>query len=217
MFASDACIVEAVDEHDRPVAPGTPSASVLITNLFNHVQPLIRYRLDDRFVVEAGDGHVRARVEGRHADVLWFGGVEIHPLTIISELTHEPAIVDHRVVQTDHGVDIDVVTSEPIDAQVVASVIERALTGACVDAPRVAVRVVERLPINPATGKIARFVPLHGPPSPSENLRAASGLATNRELPGVRASTQDDVAAGVWVRSPCRRCRAFRRGSIVRC
>ena len=167
VFASDACIVEAVDEHDQPVAPGTPSASVLITNLFNHVQPLIRYRLDDRFVVEAGDGHLRALVEGRQADVLRFGDVEIHPLTVISELTHEAAIVDHRVVQTDRGVDIDVVTSGPIDPHEVASAISRALSNADVLAPQVAVRVVERLPLNPATGKTARFVPLRRPPSHS--------------------------------------------------
>ncbi len=165
VFASDGCIVEAVDEDDRPVPPGTPSASILITNLFNHVQPLIRYRIDDRFVVEDGDGHLRACVEGRRADVLRFGNVEIHPLTIISELTHEPAIVDHRVVQTDSGVDIDVVTTAPIDPRAVAEAIERALAGAGVNDPRASVSIVERLPVDPATGKIARFVPAHRPQS----------------------------------------------------
>ena len=159
VFASDACIVEAVDDHDRPVPPETPSASILVTNLFNHVQPLIRYRIDDRVVVEDGDGHLRARVEGRRADVLRFGTVEIHPLTITSELTHEPTIVDHRVVQTDRGVDIDVVTTAPIDPRAVAATIERALARAGLDDPRASVRVVDRLPVHPATGKIARFVP----------------------------------------------------------
>jgi phenylacetate-coenzyme A ligase PaaK-like adenylate-forming protein len=41
--------VELVDEHDRPVRPGTPSSSILVTNLYNHAQPLIRYRIEDRF------------------------------------------------------------------------------------------------------------------------------------------------------------------------
>ena len=38
----DASIVENVDEHGRPVPPGTPGARVLVTNLHNLVQPIIR-------------------------------------------------------------------------------------------------------------------------------------------------------------------------------
>lgn len=166
VFASDACIVEPVDEQDRPVPPGTPSAAILVTNLFNLVQPLIRYRLDDRFTVEAGDGHLRARVEGRRADVLSFGDIDIHPLAITGELTHERAIVDHRVVQTDAGVDIEVVTNAPLDSTAVAATIERALTRAGLPAPRVTVRVLDRLPTDPATGKLARVVPLRPTRSP---------------------------------------------------
>jgi len=49
-FAGDACVTELVDRDDQPVPLGTPADAVLVTNLYNHVQPLIRYRLDDRFV-----------------------------------------------------------------------------------------------------------------------------------------------------------------------
>ena len=48
-FASDTCIAECADEANRPVAPGTPSAKVLVTNLHNLTQPLIRYELTDQF------------------------------------------------------------------------------------------------------------------------------------------------------------------------
>ncbi len=58
-------------------------------------------------------------------------------------------------------------TTAPIDPHAVASAIERALADAGVDAPRASVRVVERLPVNPATGKIARFVPTDRPRSTS--------------------------------------------------
>jgi phenylacetate-CoA ligase len=37
-----AAIVEVVDDHDRPVPPGMPGARVLLTNLVNRVQPLLR-------------------------------------------------------------------------------------------------------------------------------------------------------------------------------
>ncbi len=48
-FASDTCIAECVDEAGRPVSDGTASARVLVTNLHNLTQPLIRYELTDRF------------------------------------------------------------------------------------------------------------------------------------------------------------------------
>src|SRR5262252_8051182 len=45
MFNSDMCIIELVDAGNRPVGPGVPSEKVLVTNLYNLAQPLIRYEL----------------------------------------------------------------------------------------------------------------------------------------------------------------------------
>jgi phenylacetate-coenzyme A ligase PaaK-like adenylate-forming protein len=50
------------------VPDGTPSAKVLLTNLYNHSQPLIRYELTDQFTrhpADPGSGYLRATVEGR--------------------------------------------------------------------------------------------------------------------------------------------------------
>jgi phenylacetate-coenzyme A ligase PaaK-like adenylate-forming protein len=52
--AEDLFVFEAVDERGRAVPPGTPSARVLLTTLFNGVLPLIRYELSD--VVTMADG-----------------------------------------------------------------------------------------------------------------------------------------------------------------
>jgi phenylacetate-coenzyme A ligase PaaK-like adenylate-forming protein len=54
-FAEDGCIAELVDAEGRPVPLGTPSAKVLVTNLENPVQPLIRYEIGDSFVAVAGE------------------------------------------------------------------------------------------------------------------------------------------------------------------
>ena len=69
-FATDTCIVELVDARNQPVADGTASAKVLVTNLHNHTQPLIRYELTDRFIRHpaAGDPYLHAAVEGRQCD-----------------------------------------------------------------------------------------------------------------------------------------------------
>src|SRR5262249_37182315 len=83
--ASDLCIVDLVDEHDHPVPLGEPSAKVLVTNLYNRVQPLIRYELNDRFTREPDapeHGHLRAIVEGRCDDFLRYRDVEVHPHVI---------------------------------------------------------------------------------------------------------------------------------------
>jgi phenylacetate-coenzyme A ligase PaaK-like adenylate-forming protein len=82
VLASDLAIVELVDEGNRPVPPGTPSAKVLVTNLMNPTQPLIRYELTDRFVGQpdaAEHGHLRVTVEGRADELLGYDGVVVHP------------------------------------------------------------------------------------------------------------------------------------------
>ena len=48
---SDWYILEPVDEHDRRVPPGELSHDVLVTNLANRIQPIIRYRMGDRVAI----------------------------------------------------------------------------------------------------------------------------------------------------------------------
>ena len=43
----DLVLLEVVDADNRPVPPGTHGEKVLLTVLFNHTQPLIRYELSD--------------------------------------------------------------------------------------------------------------------------------------------------------------------------
>ena len=108
-FAEDGCIIELVDEEYRAVPPGTPCAAVLVTNLGNRLQPLIRYELTDTFVQQpaaAGHGHLRARVEGRSDDNFRYGAVTIHPLVIRSVLVRSPDVLEYQVRQTTSGIDV---------------------------------------------------------------------------------------------------------------
>lgn len=50
----DLVVVEVVDQHNRPVPPGTPGHKLLLTNLVNHTQPLIRYELTDSVTLADG-------------------------------------------------------------------------------------------------------------------------------------------------------------------
>jgi phenylacetate-CoA ligase len=160
VFNTDLCIVELVDADNRPVPAGTPTAKVLVTNLYNRVQPLIRYELADTFVEEASDGHLRASVHGRADDVLTFGHVDIHPHVVRSVIVRLPEVLDYQVRQTTDGIDVDAVADGSVDTAELAGKLAAALAGAGLQGPRVSVRIVERLDRNAASGKLKRFVPL---------------------------------------------------------
>jgi phenylacetate-coenzyme A ligase PaaK-like adenylate-forming protein len=50
-ISEDLVIVESVDENHQPVPHGTAGAKVLVTNLANYAQPLIRYEVPDRLTL----------------------------------------------------------------------------------------------------------------------------------------------------------------------
>lgn len=72
---NDWVIAEPVDADRRPVAPGTQSHTVLLTNLANRIQPILRYDLGDRVIERedpcpCGSPLQAIRVQGRTADTL---------------------------------------------------------------------------------------------------------------------------------------------------
>ena len=162
-LATDLAIVELVDERNRPVPEGTPSAKVLITNLSNLAQPLIRYELTDSFVQQPSSpnhGHLRVLVAGRTDEAFMYGGKAIQPLVIRSPLVKTPQVTEYRVRQTAGGVDLDIVVNAPVDEHALAGLIARSLSEAGLPDARVAIRVVDAIARDPRTGKVRRFVPL---------------------------------------------------------
>jgi hypothetical protein len=102
-FATDLCLAELVDAAGQPVPAGTPSATVLIANLHNLTQPLIRYELADSFTAALGTqpgGYLRASVEGRDDGMLRYGDVSIHPHAVRTVLVSAAAVAEYQVRQT---------------------------------------------------------------------------------------------------------------------
>jgi phenylacetate-CoA ligase len=164
-FNSDTCVVELVDAEDRPVPVGTPSAHALITNLCNRVQPLIRYRIEDRFTrhPDAGEhGHLRASVAGRSDEVLRWGALEIHPLVVRAALLKHPEVVDYQVRQTPCGVDAVLVADGALAESRLRDELRAALAAAGLAQPAVTVRRVDALERHAETGQVRRFLPLAG-------------------------------------------------------
>jgi phenylacetate-coenzyme A ligase PaaK-like adenylate-forming protein len=156
-FASDCCITELVDDDDRPVPAGTMGTAVLVTNLFNHVQPLIRYRLEDRFVRQPnpGSGHLHALVDGRASDLIEVGGRTVHALTISSPLTARAEVVDFHLMATGEGVHVEVVAPGGADGPALRAEIVASMEAAGVERPVVTLDVVESLHRLADTGKVA--------------------------------------------------------------
>jgi phenylacetate-coenzyme A ligase PaaK-like adenylate-forming protein len=161
-FASDNCLAECVDEDGRPVADGVPSAKVLITNLHNLTQPLIRYELTDRFTTAGTSpgGALRAGVEGRSDDVFRYREASVHPFVLGAPLLHAPAVREYQIRQTERGADIAAVIDGDFDPAVVMAAVERHLRDAGLAGPQVRVCRVGALDRDPMTSKIRRFVPL---------------------------------------------------------
>ena len=161
VLASDLAIVELVDERNRPVPPGTPSAKALVTNLMNPTQPLIRYELTDRFVRQpaaAEHGHLRVTVEGRADDLLAYGGMVVHPLVLRSVLVDTPEVIEYQVTQTRRGAHVQVVAPGGVDRPALAARLATALRGAGVHSAEVTVEPVAAIARHPDTGKSKRFL-----------------------------------------------------------
>jgi phenylacetate-coenzyme A ligase PaaK-like adenylate-forming protein len=106
---SDWAILESVDRHGQAVPPGTLGATTLLTNLANHVQPLIRYDLGDRTTLLAepcacGSALPAIEVRGRDDDMLRLGNaggrpVSVLPLALCTVLEEEAGLFDFQLCQ----------------------------------------------------------------------------------------------------------------------
>jgi phenylacetate-coenzyme A ligase PaaK-like adenylate-forming protein len=113
----DLCIFEPVDADGRPVGPGELSHRVLVTNLYNHTQPLIRYEVTDQVTLINGTcpcGSSFRRIEdpqGRLDDTFEYAdGLSVHPHLFRSALSQQPAVIEYQVRQTRRGATIGIVT-----------------------------------------------------------------------------------------------------------
>ena len=105
---SDWVILESVDEHGSEVPPDRPGARTLLTNLANHVQPLIRCDLGDRITFRSqacgcGSHLPVIEVQGRSDDTLHLGptssAVSILPLALCTVLEDDAGVFDFQIVQ----------------------------------------------------------------------------------------------------------------------
>jgi len=107
---ADWYVLEPVDEEYRLVPPGEPSRTVLLTNLANRVQPVIRYELGDSITFDTdpcpcGRLLPTIRVEGRTDDTLAFKTpdkkiVRLLPLALGTVIEETPGVRRFQAIKT---------------------------------------------------------------------------------------------------------------------
>jgi phenylacetate-coenzyme A ligase PaaK-like adenylate-forming protein len=108
---SDWVIIEPVDENYNIVPAGNLSHTVLITNLANKTQPILRYDIGDSVVLRpdacpCGNPFPAIQVKGRSADVLTFTTAEgeqvsIPPLAFTIQIDSIQGVERLQILQTE--------------------------------------------------------------------------------------------------------------------
>ncbi len=106
---ADWVILEPVNEQMQPAQPGQPSHSVLLTNLVNRIQPILRYNLGDRITLRpdacpCGNPLPAIRVDGRTDDVLRLSAgngrfVPVLPLALWAVIKGTAGVQRFQIIQ----------------------------------------------------------------------------------------------------------------------
>jgi phenylacetate-CoA ligase len=158
----DTTLVENVDADGQPVPAGEPGARLLVTNLSNMVQPLLRLEVTDLVTLDpdpcpCGRVLVRASaIHGRSDDVLSLptrdgGRVAVHPLQF-ALLTRDPQVREFQVVQDGPVLRIRIVPShaaiasdDPLETRLGQAVAQQLLALGVQD-PQVTVERCQQVP-----------------------------------------------------------------------
>lgn len=191
---ADWAILEVVDEAGRPVPPGEFGHKVLLTNLANTTQPLIRYEIGDRVKMAAGPCGCGSRlpriesVQGRSAEVFWVrSGSGYRPLTAYPfqhALEYFRGVREWQATQEDRNrvvVRVELLPGATLDrAAAERRIAERLGLAGFRDEVAVDLVIVPRLASDAGTGKFRRVISRVGPPDdphPSRTPRVEAGEA----------------------------------------
>lgn len=171
--SSDWAVLEPVDADYRPVPPGQPSHTVLLSNLANQIQPILRYNLGDSVLARpdpcpCGSPFPAVRVQGRAADLLTFPTdhgepVSISPMAFGTLLDRVPGVAQFQLVQTAPAtLRVRLRSAEGTDTdrvwQAIRDEIGRLLTEHKAD--HVTLELADEPPQQSPGGKFRRIIPL---------------------------------------------------------
>jgi phenylacetate-CoA ligase len=176
---ADWAVLEVVDRHGEPVPPGRPGEKVFITNLYNKVQPFIRYEIQDVVTLSpdpcpcGSPFPLIRKVEGRTDEVVWVrdgdGYRQIHPYVFVDVLDEAPEVGWYQIVQVERNRFLLRATPAP-GRRVSRDELQRFMDEGLrryelADLIQVDVEVADKVAPDPNSGKLKRITSRLGPPS----------------------------------------------------
>lgn len=175
---SDWVIVEVVDRNNQPVPPGQAGEKILMTNLYNTVQPFIRYEVND--IVTLSPEPCRCgsplphilQVEGRTDEVVWIQEGDrfraIHPYLFMNMLDEFPEVGWYQIVQVERNrfqLRAAPAKGHSLEVSDLQQIMQKGLEqNKLADLIRFDIIMDERIAPDPLTGKLRRVKSQIGPP-----------------------------------------------------
>jgi phenylacetate-coenzyme A ligase PaaK-like adenylate-forming protein len=175
---ADWAILEVVDEHNQPVPAGRPGAKVLLTNLYNKIQPFIRYEIGDvvtmspeRCPCDSPLPHI-LHVEGRTDEMVWIRDGQyyrqLHPYIFVDVLDAYPPAGWYQVVQTERNrftLSVAPAPGRQIDRAALERVVNEGLRHyGMAYLIQIDLDITDGVAPNPTSGKLKRITSNIGPP-----------------------------------------------------
>jgi phenylacetate-coenzyme A ligase PaaK-like adenylate-forming protein len=178
---ADWAILEVVDRRGEPVPPGRPGERVLLTNLYNTVQPFLRYEIDDVVTMSPGPcpcGNpmpLILRVEGRTDEVTWIRDGDalrpVHPYVFVDVLDECPELGRYQIMQEERNryrLRASPAAGRSIDRERLEGLVRRGLErSGLAGLIRFDIEVADRVEPDPRSGKLKRITSGLGPPGSS--------------------------------------------------
>ncbi len=176
---ADWAILEVVDKNYRPVPPGQPGHKVLVTNLYNTVQPFIRYEVNDVVTLSPSACPCGCplplvlRVEGRTDEVIWIRVGDrhqlLHPYVLVDFLDEYPPVGWYQIIQTERNrflLRAQPAPNRTVSVEELRRVIERGLKHYHLDGlVQFDIEITDQIAPDPRSGKLRRITSRVGPPA----------------------------------------------------
>jgi len=201
---ADWVMVEPVDSEYRPTPVGETSHTMLLTNLANRVQPIIRYDLGDAVLANpercrCGNPFPAIRIEGRREDVITMSAadgrrVRLLPMALTTAVEEAADVHRFQILQSRDAtlmlrLDIDDAARKHATFRAVAQALRGYLAQQGIAHAHIALDETRPIP-DRHSGKLRQVVVMQDDPNstlPAKIPRRSSGSAIARNRRGTRA------------------------------
>lgn len=155
----DYYILENVDSQNKPVLPGKMGDKILITNLYNFTQPLIRYEISDKLMFSTekcscGSSYPLVKdMGGKSEDILYFKDqnskwIKVHWSLFKNAMLKLPFIIEYQFIQHEKEIDIRIVAQD-IERNKIESEVQKAIKGTLnqrnLRIPKINIKIVSQI------------------------------------------------------------------------